>query len=85
MANGEGVLRKNFILLTLKTFIMEKLDFKQMEELEGGDTASAICEGIFFGTGAALGLAVAVYTVGTAAIAGWALTTYVGAIGLAVC
>lgn len=62
---------------------MKELSFEKMEEVNGGKMN--VCDAIFFGTGAALGLAVAVYTAGTAAVAGWALTTYIAGIGAIAC
>ena len=41
--------------------------------VEGGKIS--FCEGFFFATGAALGLAVAVCSAGAAAVAGWALSS----------
>ncbi len=57
----------------------KKLSLEEMEGVQGG---ISFCEGFFFATGAALGLAVAVYTAGTAAVAGWALSSYIGGLGL---
>jgi len=62
---------------------MKELSFEKMEEVHGG--SMNVCSGLFWATGAALGLAVTVYTAGTAAYAGWGLVTYIGAIGAIAC
>lgn len=56
-----------------------------MELIQGGDTATDVCNAVFTGTSIALGLAVTVYTAGAAAVAGWALTSWISAVGYVTC
>lgn len=62
-----------------------KLSLQEMEMVQGG-TATDVCNVIFYGTSVALGLAAAVATGGMAvAVAGWALSSWIGGIGLVAC
>lgn len=64
---------------------MKTMNLEQMECVSGGSTASLVCGGVFWGVGTFLGVATAVYSVGTAAVAGAILSAYIGALGTAVC
>ncbi len=65
---------------------MEKLDFEQMENINGGKSVdSIVCNGVMTGVGIGLGALGTAYTAGTAAWAMWGLASYISVLGAAIC